>query len=63
MQVVNALIKAKKTFDLLVVPGADHTSGGEYGERKRWDFFVHQLLGKEPPDRNATAVTLAGSPR
>jgi dipeptidyl aminopeptidase/acylaminoacyl peptidase len=63
MQVVNALIKAKKTFDLLVIPGADHTSGGEYGERKRWDFFVHQLLGKEPPDRNATAVTLAGSPR
>jgi dipeptidyl aminopeptidase/acylaminoacyl peptidase len=63
MQVVNALIKAKKTFDLLVIPGADHTSGGEYGDRKRWDFFVHHLLGKEPPDRNATAITLAGAPR
>ena len=54
MQVVNALIKAKKTFDLLVIPGADHTSGGEYGDRKRWDFFVHNLLGVETPDRNAT---------
>jgi hypothetical protein len=63
MQVVNALIKAKKTFDLLVIPGADHTSGGEYGDRKRWDFFVHHLLGVEPPDRNAQGVVMAGSPR
>jgi dipeptidyl aminopeptidase/acylaminoacyl peptidase len=63
MQVVNALIKAKKTFDLLVIPGADHTSGGVYGDGKRWDFFVHNLLGKEPPDRNATSVTMAGGPR
>jgi dipeptidyl aminopeptidase/acylaminoacyl peptidase len=63
MQVVNALIKAKKTFDLLVIPGADHTSGGEYGDRKRWDFFVHHLLGVEPPDRNAQGVVMAGSAR
>ena len=45
--------KVRKTFDLLVIPGADHTSGGEYGDRKRWDFFVHYLLGVEPPDHNA----------
>ena len=51
-QVVNALIKANKAFDLLVIPGAGHTSGGPYGERKRNDFFVHNLLGVEPPDRN-----------
>lgn len=55
MQVVNALIKANKTFDLLVIPNADHTSGGPYGDRKRNDFFVHHLLGLEPPDRNAVA--------
>jgi dipeptidyl aminopeptidase/acylaminoacyl peptidase len=61
MQVVNALIKAKKTFDLLVIPGADHTSGGDYGDRKRWDFFVHHLHGVEPPDRNTTAVVLTGA--
>lgn len=53
MQVVNALIKANKTFDLLVIPGAGHTNGGSYGERKRNDFFVHHLMGVEPPDRNA----------
>src|SRR5262252_5472560 len=52
MQVVNALIKANKTFDLLVIPGAGHGPGGTYGERKRNDFFVHHLLGVEPPDWN-----------
>jgi len=57
MQVVNALIKAKKTFDLIVLPGQGHSPGGEYGERKRFDFFVHNLLGVEPPDWNATDAT------
>ena len=60
MQVVNALIKANKTFDLLVIPGADHTNGGPYGIRKRNDFFVHHLLGVEPPGRNATQPVQAG---
>ena len=59
MQVVNALIKANKVFDLLVIPGANHTSGGPYGERKRDDFFVHHLLGVEPPDRNAIPLPVA----
>jgi dipeptidyl aminopeptidase/acylaminoacyl peptidase len=54
LQVVNALIKAKKTFDLLVIPGAGHTSGGPYGELKRFDYFVHHLLHVEPPERNAS---------
>jgi len=52
MQVVNALIKAGKMFDLLVIPGAGHGSGGAYGDRKRFDFFVHNLLGQNPPDWN-----------
>ena len=60
MQVVNALIKAGKMFDFLVIPGADHTSGGAYGDKKRNDFFVHNLLGVEPPARNISASTTAG---
>jgi hypothetical protein len=32
-----------------VIPGAGHTSGGSYGERKRKDFFVKHLLGVDPP--------------
>ena len=52
LQVVNALIKAKKDFDLLFVPGANHGAGGAYTDRKRDDFFVRYLLGVEPPDWN-----------
>jgi len=49
MQVVNALIKANKDFDLLVVPGAGHGAGGSpYGTRRQRDFFVRHLLGVEP---------------
>ena len=49
MQVVNALIKANKDFDLLVIPGARHTMGDAYGEHKRYDFFVEHLMKKFPP--------------
>ncbi|MGN6504606.1 MAG: prolyl oligopeptidase family serine peptidase [Tepidisphaeraceae bacterium] len=48
MQVVNALIKADKDFDLLVIPNADHGEDGAYGDRRRKDFFVRHLLGVEP---------------
>lgn len=51
-QVVNALIKAGKDFELVVIPGANHGSGGAFGERKRNDFFVRHLLGVNPPDWN-----------
>ena len=52
MQVVNALIKADKDFDLLVVPGADHGAGGSpYGQRRIADFFVRNLLGVEPREK------------
>jgi dipeptidyl aminopeptidase/acylaminoacyl peptidase len=52
LQVVNALIKANKDFEMLILPGENHTSGGKYGERKRRDFFVKNLLGIEPPAWN-----------
>ena len=49
MQVVHALIKADKDFDLLVIPGSDHGSAeSPYGTRRRQDFFVRHLLGVEP---------------
>jgi len=52
VQVVNALIKANKDFEYLFVPGMGHSGGGDYGERRRRDFFVKHLLGVEPPDWN-----------
>ena len=49
MQVVDALIKADKDFDLLVVPGGGHGIGSRpYGLRRTRDFFVRHLLGVEP---------------
>jgi len=49
MQLVNALIKANKDFDFLMVPNMGHSTGGEYGEHKRRDFFVRHLYKVEPP--------------
>jgi len=55
MQVVNALIKADKDFDMLIVPGAGHGVGeSPYASRRRMDFFVRHLLGVEPPSRDQT---------
>ncbi len=49
MQVCNALIKAGKDYELLVVPGAGHgVAGSPYGKRRLQDFFVRALHGKEP---------------
>jgi len=49
MQVVDALIKANKDFELVVLPGVGHTMGESYGEHKRYDFFVRHLMGVNPP--------------
>ena len=46
LRFADALIRANKDFDLLVVPNAGHGMGGAYGERKMRDFFVRHLLGK-----------------
>jgi dipeptidyl aminopeptidase/acylaminoacyl peptidase len=51
-RLVDALIKANKDFDLLVLPGKGHTDGGKYGLRKRRDFFVRHLLNQPSPDWN-----------
>jgi len=52
MQVVNALIRADKDFDMLVVPGAGHGAAGtKYGRRRQADYFVRHLLGVEPRSR------------
>ena len=49
--VVDALIKANKDFDLIMIPNARHGYGAAsfYMMRRRWDYFVKNLLGAEPP--------------
>src|SRR4029079_8465952 len=49
MQVVNALVKANKDFELLIIPGQGHGAAETpYGSRRRMDFLVKNLMGKEP---------------
>jgi hypothetical protein len=47
---VDALVKANKSFDLLIVPDADHNlTPNPYLIRRTWDYFVEYLLGIRPP--------------
>lgn len=51
IQVIDALIKANKDFDLIVMPNRNHRfSLDPYFVRRRWDYFVKHLLGGEPPE-------------
>jgi len=49
--VVDALEKANKDYDLVVFPNSPHGYGtfGPYMMRRRWDYFVKNLQGAEPP--------------
>ncbi len=48
--VVDALIRANKDFDLLMLPNRNHGFANEpYMIRRRWDYFVRNLMGAEPP--------------
>ncbi|TCV95918.1 dipeptidyl aminopeptidase/acylaminoacyl peptidase [Luteibacter rhizovicinus] len=49
--VVDALIKANKDFDLIMIPNAHHGYGEatQYMTRRRWDYFVRNLQGGTPP--------------
>jgi dipeptidyl-peptidase 4 len=51
MLVVEALIRANKDFDLLLLPNERHGFGRStpYMTRRRWDYFVRHLLNLEPP--------------
>ncbi len=49
--VVEALEKANKDYDLIVFPNMPHGYGpySSYMMRRRWDYFVKNLAGEEPP--------------
>ncbi|MEQ1825679.1 MAG: prolyl oligopeptidase family serine peptidase, partial [Pirellula sp.] len=44
MRFADALIRANKDFDLLVIPNAGHGMGGAYGQRRMHDYFVKHLM-------------------
>jgi dipeptidyl-peptidase 4 len=53
---VDALIKANKDFDLIMIPNAAHGYGAasQYMMRRRWDYFVRYLAGGIPPNEYQT---------
>ncbi len=58
MQVVDALIRADKDFELLVVTNGEHSAGRSsgpvaYGQRREYDFFLRTLRGEGLKDWNA----------
>lgn len=51
MLVIEALEKANKDYDLVIFPNSHHGYGqySLYMMRRRWDYFVRNLLGAVPP--------------
>ncbi|MCG6956137.1 MAG: S9 family peptidase [Gemmatimonadetes bacterium] len=65
LAVVDALVKANKDFDLLLLPNQRHGYGEDnaYATRRRWDYFVRNLLGAEPPKEYEMSDAMSGRPR
>ncbi len=50
-KLAEALVKADKPFDLLILPSQRHGYRGkhmDYFRKKRWNYFVQHLLGADP---------------
>ena len=47
MRLVDALIKANKRFDMLIIPGARHGYGRAraYFKQRMYEYFAEHLLG------------------
>ena len=56
LQVVNALVKANKHFDMMFIPGQNHGVPVLASQHYLQDYFVHYLLGVEPPDWNHVSL-------
>ena len=50
-KLAEALVKADKEFDMLILPSQHHGYSGKYNEyftKKKWNYFVEHLLGVKP---------------
>ncbi len=51
LQVIDALTRANKSFDLMIIPNGSHAMmANMYFRRRRWDYFVEHLVGQKPPE-------------
>lgn len=49
IQLINALTRANRDYDLIIAPDRPHSLTEPYFIRRRWDYFVRYLAGLEPP--------------
>ncbi|MFI6831594.1 DPP IV N-terminal domain-containing protein [Kribbella sp. NPDC050241] len=61
LRLADRLVAADKDFELLVVPGAEHTLIDclAYVRKRSWDFLVRELTGTQPPTYRPTPITLS----
>ena len=62
IRLVDALIKANKRFDLLIIPGARHGYGQaqRYFTQRMWEFFAEHLLGDYQTSANVNDKSGSG---
>ncbi|WP_037808378.1 S9 family peptidase [Streptomyces sp. NRRL F-2580] len=60
LRFADRLIAADKDFELLIVPGAEHTLLDclAYVRKRAWDFLVRELMGTRPPAYRPAAIAL-----
>ncbi|MGW6709020.1 DPP IV N-terminal domain-containing protein [Streptomyces sp. NPDC054956] len=60
LRLADRLIAADKDFELLIVPGAEHTLIDHlaYVRKRSWDFLVRELLGTQPPAHRPARIAL-----
>jgi len=60
LRLADRLIAANKDFELLIVPGAEHTYIDclAYVRKRCWDFLVRELMGTQPPAYRSSPIAI-----
>ncbi|MFC5148320.1 S9 family peptidase [Streptomyces aureoversilis] len=60
LRLADRLVAADKDFELLIVPGAEHTFIDclAYVRKRCWDFLVRELMGTQPPAYRPAAIAI-----
>ncbi|MER5866192.1 DPP IV N-terminal domain-containing protein [Kitasatospora sp. NPDC002040] len=60
LRLADRLVAADKDFELLLVPGAEHTFIDHlaYVRKRAWDFLVRELTGTQPPAHRPAPIPL-----
>ncbi|WP_314241766.1 S9 family peptidase [Streptomyces kutzneri] len=61
LRLADRLIAADKDFELLVIPGAEHTFIDHlaYVRKRSWDFLVRELMGTQPPAYRPAPIAIS----